>query len=247
VADYVRYRPSYPAAFYELLREQIGLNGQPVPIADLGSGTGISAKPLLDMGAKVYCVEPNDAMRAAAESLLGEYRCFKSVAGTAENTTLPSNSIALILCAQAFHWFDKAKARAEFARISKPGNPVVLVWNNRRLDATPLLRDYESLLKQFGTDYQKVRHENVDHSALSEFFSPSDYVEFTFDNVQEFDYAGLEGRLKSSSYTPPPGDPRYQPMIDDLRRIFDQYQADGRVRFEYETRAFIGPISAEWR
>jgi SAM-dependent methyltransferase len=241
VADYVRYRPSYPAAFYELLRAKLGV-GRGNEVADVGSGPGISARPLLEMGATVYCVEPNGPMREAAERLLGAYAGFRSVPGTAEGTTLGDDSVDLVLCAQAFHWFDRDGARGEFRRILKPGRPVVLVWNERRLDATAFLRDYEALLHRFGTDYQRVRHENVDGAALSGFFGSTDYASFTFENRQEFDYQGLEGRLKSSSYTPSSGDAGYGPMIEELRRIFDRHQVEGRVRFEYDTRAHVGRV-----
>ena len=245
VADYIRYRPTYPPAFYDLLQRDFGVGAEGPPIADIGSGPGLSAKPLLEMGVRgVYCVEPNRAMREAAEELLGGFSAFVSVDGTAEQTTLPDGSVGLILCAQAFHWFDKQKARTEFKRILKPNDaPVVVVWNERRLDATPLLREYEDLLKRFGTDYQKIRHENVDAAALSEFFGPGGYAKFEFENVQEFDYEGLEGRLRSSSYTPPAGDPRFGPMARELREIFDRHNIGGRVRFEYDTRAYVGPVS----
>ena len=244
VADYIRYRPTYPPAFYDLLRKEFHVGPKGPVIADIGSGPGISAKPLLEMGAlHVFCVEPNRAMREAAESLLGGFPGFVSVDGTAERTTLPDGSVGLIICAQAFHWFDKQKARAEFRRILRPDGPVVVVWNERRLDATPLLREYEDLLKRFATDYQKIRHENVDAAALSEFFGPGGYAKFEFENGQEFDYEGLEGRLRSSSYTPPAGDPRFGPMVRELREIFDRHSVAGRVRFEYDTRAYIGPIS----
>jgi SAM-dependent methyltransferase len=245
VSDYIRYRPTYPTAFYDLLRTEFRIGPKGPPIADIGSGPGISAKPLLEMGAMhVYCVEPNRAMREAAEELLGGFPGFRSVDGTAEQTTLPDRSVGLILCAQAFHWFDKQKARAEFKRILQPlTGAMVLVWNERRLDASPLLREYEDLLKRLGTDYQQIRHENVDDAVLSAFFGPAGYAKFEFENAQEFDYEGLEGRLRSSSYTPPAGDPRFGPMVRELRDIFDRHNVGGRVRFEYDTRAYVGPIS----
>ena len=245
VADYVRYRPTYPVAFYEMLRDELGVSAQSV-VADVGSGTGISAKPLLEMGATVLCIEPNKEMREAAEGLLGGYTSFRSVAGTAERTTLQDHSVDLVLCAQAFHWFDRANARLEFSRILRPTGAIVLVWNERRLEATPFLREYEDLLRRYGTDYQKVRHENVDDAALGEFFGTATYRRFSFDNAQEFDFDGLAGRVRSSSYTPAASDPRHAPMMSELRRIFDRHQIGGRVRFDYDTRAYAGKISPDF-
>jgi SAM-dependent methyltransferase len=242
VEHYVRSRPSYPTAFYDFLDDDLRLPS-PMTVADIGSGTGISTKPLLERGHTVHAIEPNAPMRAAAEKLLSHHRTFHSINATAESTNLPAASVDLILAAQAFHWFDKPKARAEFARILRPGGYVVLVWNERRTDATPFLRDYEQLLQTYATDYNTVRHENVDAPALAAFFAPSSFTTREFENAQHFDYPGLESRLLSSSYTPAANDPRRPPMLERLRQIFDRHQQGGRVTFEYDTRAHYGQLT----
>src|SRR4030095_11536525 len=105
VADYVLYRPRYPAGLIGLLEREIGLTPS-WSIADVGSGTGISSEPFLKLGNLVFGVEPNDEMRQAAESLLKGFPNFRSVKGTAEATRLPGNSIDAVVAGQAFHWFD---------------------------------------------------------------------------------------------------------------------------------------------
>src|SRR3954468_20199343 len=141
VADYVRYRPSYPPAVLDMLRREAGLEPKAV-IADVGSGTGISAGLFLREGCTVFAVEPNNEMRHAAETLLKDHTSFHSVSGTAEATTLTEHSVDFVVAAQAFHWFNPKPTRAEFTRILKPGGWVVLMWNERRLDTNPFLRDY---------------------------------------------------------------------------------------------------------
>ncbi len=110
VENYVKYRPGYPREVLDLFRDEMNLTENSV-IADIGSGTGISAKLFLENGNEVFGVEPNAAMRGAAEEFLREFPKFKSVDGTAENTNLPDNSVDLVVAAQAFHWFDKDKTR----------------------------------------------------------------------------------------------------------------------------------------
>jgi SAM-dependent methyltransferase len=242
VAHYAKSRPGYPPAFYDFLQHDLPLPAD-AAIADVGSGTGLSARPLLDRGLTVYAVEPNAPMRAAAESALASFANFHSVDATAESTTLPDQSVDVVLAAQAFHWFDRRRARAEFARILRPAGHVVLVWNERRLDATPFLRAYERLLQTFATDYAQVRHENVDADQIAAFFAPQAFQTRTFENRQDFDYQGLESRLLSSSYTPAIDDPRRAPMLAELRQIFDRHQRAGTVAFEYDTRAHIGRLS----
>lgn len=238
VENYVRYRPRYPREIIDMLRREAGLSSASI-IADVGSGTGISAELFLRAGCSVLGVEPNREMREAAERVLAGYTAFHSVNGTAQATTLAGHSVDFVVAAQAFHWFNTPETRAEFSRILKPGGHVVLIWNERKLDATPFLRDYEALLLRFATDYAKVRHENIDAAQLSRFFI-GPHATHTFANEQRFDFDSLKGRLLSSSYAPAEGQPLHEPMIAELRRIFDLHQSAGQVCFEYNTQVHVG-------
>ncbi|MBZ5572324.1 MAG: class I SAM-dependent methyltransferase [Acidobacteriia bacterium] len=241
VENYIRYRPGYPKAVLEVLKNDCGLVSSSV-VADIASGTGIFTRMLLENGNRVFGVEPNSDMRRAGEEFLSGYSRFTSVAGTAEATTLPDHSVDIVTAAQAAHWFDRERARREFVRILRPGGWAVLIWNERRTDDSPFLRDYERLLARYGTDYQEVRHERTT-AEIADFFAPTPFESQTFDMKQEFDYPALEGRLLSSSYTPQPGQANYEPMLRELRRIFDASQQDNRVAIEYTTRVYYGQIT----
>ena len=240
VENYVRYRPGYPPAVIDLLKQECGLSSASV-VADVASGTGIFTRMLLEKGGRVFGVEPNPAMRKAGEEFLSAYPHFTSVEGTAEATTLADHSVDFVTAAQAAHWFDRARARREFVRICRPGGWTVLVWNERRTDSTPFLREYEQLLLSYGTDYQNVRHERTTQE-IAGFFAPSPCHVRSFDYRQEFDYPALEGRLLSSSYTPQANDPSYQPMLRELRRMFDGHRVNDGVAFEYETQVYYGGL-----
>jgi SAM-dependent methyltransferase len=242
VEQYVKYRPGYPAEVLDFLRERIGL----VPswtVADVGSGTGISTKLFLDAGNTVFAVEPNREMREAAERLLTGYAKFHSVDGSAEHTTLAPASCDLLVAGQAFHWFDAVATRAEFVRILKPGGWVLLMWNVRRTSGSPFLEEYEQMLLTYGTDYAKVRHENVNAQALTEFFGAASYQSARFDNQQVFNYDGLQGRLLSSSYIPAAGQPGYNEMLVELRQIFNRSQTAGKVTIPYDTEVHLGRVA----
>jgi len=238
VENYIRYRPGYPMEIVPLLAEKASLGPASV-IADIGSGTGISAEMFLREGYRVVGVEPNLPMRGAAERLLAAYPAFQSIDGSAQATTLADGSVDLIIAAQAFHWFANQETRAEFSRILKPDGLIALIWNVRLVDTTPFLRDYEALLLRFGTDYDTVRHETIDARVLGAFFTVS-YDLQTFPNQQVFDYDGLEGRLLSSSYAPAAGHADHLPMLAELRRIFDLHQIDGKVSIDYITEVYLG-------
>ncbi len=241
VENYIRYRPGYPAEALDVLKKECGLEPGHL-VADIASGTGIWTRTLLENGNPVFGVEPNTDMRQAGERLLALFPKFTSVAGTAEATTLPDASVDFITAAQAAHWFKREPARREFTRILKPRGWLVLLWNERITDATPFLHDYEQLLLTYGTDYEDVRHERTT-DAVNEFFDPAPFQQRVFAMRQEFDYAGLEGRLLSSSYAPGPGHLKHAPMLGELRRIFDQHATNASVAFDYKTRVYFGPLT----
>lgn len=240
VADYVSGRPGYPDEAVVWLRETFGLK-QGASVADVGAGTGISAEVLLRHGFGVAAVEPNDAMREAAIARLFGHSRFRAVAGSAEATTLPAGSVDAVVAAQAFHWFDRAAFRAECARLLKPGGVVALLWNVRRVEGSPFAADYEALLREFGTDYLTVRHENVTDEELAAFFGGR-FERKAFDNVQFLDVDGLRARLLSSSYVPSAGHPRYPPMLAALEALFAKHRRDERVAMEYELRAYAARL-----
>jgi ubiquinone/menaquinone biosynthesis C-methylase UbiE len=240
VENYARYRPGYPPGVLALLREECGLLPSHV-IADIASGTGIFTKLLIDNGNPVFAVEPNAEMREVGLDQLGAYDRLVLVAGTAEETTLRSASVDFVTAAQAAHWFDLPRARAEFVRILKPHGWCVLLWNERRTASTPFLCDYEQLLLTYGTDYKEVRHERTT-ATIDQFFEPAKYKERVFSLCQRFDYEGAAGRLLSSSYAPLEGQANHAPMMEELQRVFRTHAKDGKIEFEYDTRVFYGQL-----
>ena len=241
VANYIRFRPGYPEALLPVLLPA-AQSRDATSIADVGSGTGIFTRLLLQPGVTVYGVEPNANMRRAAEEYLADYENFVSVEGDAENTGLADASVDLVTAAQAFHWFNNDASRIEFNRILKPGGRLALIWNQRRLEQ-PFQQDYEALLRALAPEYGKVNHMNLDDDEIAQFYRPGQMQVFHFDNNQQFDFDGLTGRLKSSSYCPDENTPVYARLIDGLAGLFDTHAVSGRLTFEYDTRLYLGPIA----
>jgi SAM-dependent methyltransferase len=241
VADYVRYRPDYPSVLIETLARAAHL-GPASTIADVGSGTGIFARRLLEIaGARVIAIEPNAPMRQAAEAASAHEPRFESRDAAAEATGLADASVDAVTAAQAFHWFEPKAARAEFARILRPGGHLALVWNQRR--ETPQNRDYEAMLERFAPEYKHVREKDrAAEPMIRAFFAPHVPVLWTFANEQSFDAAGLRGRLTSSSYAPRAEDPLYPAILAELRAIFDAHAKDGRFVIAYDTVLWLGQL-----
>jgi len=242
VANYIKYRPGYPEETLAFLKEKAGLTTSSV-IADVGSGTGIFTKLLLDQGYIVYAVEPNEAMRNSSVEQLNSYKNFHAINGTAEETTLQSHSVDLVVCAQAFHWFDQASAKTEFKRILKPKGQVALIWNNRQVEYDEFAVAYELLLLQQASDYSEVNHRNLTDVNFNNFFKNGKYQLAKHLNIQVFDEDGLIGRAFSSSYVPSKETEAGQAFLADLKTLFQQYQTDeGTVDFVYQTEVYLGKV-----
>jgi len=241
VDTYVKYRPTYPQEAIDYLYNVVGLNSQS-EVLDVGAGTGIFSKLLVERGTSVTAVEPNEAMRQAAKQSLDSYPNFRAEAGSAEETGLPAHSYDFIVCAQAFHWFDQVAAKAEFARLLKQGGQAILIWNTRLTSGTPFLEGYEQLLHDFTEEYAKVNHRNISREMLESFFQAGGLQEARFSIRQVFDFEGLSGRLLSSSYCPEAGHPNHEPMMKALRELFDRNEQGGKINFEYETEVFSGEV-----
>lgn len=240
VENYVRYRPGYPKGILECLREKANLRASSV-VADVGSGTGISARLFLENGNPVYGVEPNAKMRRAAEEFLKEFPRFESVDGTSENTTLENESVDFVVAAQAFHWFDRTKTRVEFRRILRQSGSAVLIWNERRLDTNDFLREYERFLIEFGTDYEKIRHDTLSEKIFKDFFQTG-FQKEVFENIQTLNFEGLKGRALSASYIPTEENPRFGEMIKTLRSLFTKHQKNDTIQISYDTNVYYGHI-----
>ena len=234
---YAKYRPGYPD---DMLRFLEALVAPPAAVADIGSGTGILTRGLLKSRYDVWAVEPNEAMRTAAERTLDGCATFRSVRGTAEATTLEDRTIDLITCAQAFHWFDRVQTRLEFSRILKSNGSTALIWNERRDDASPINRPYDNLLKAMAPDYQNVNHRRVAAEDIRTFFAPGEVELRIFENNQILDLDGFLGRLISSSYVPSLGQPGHREIVEAATRIYETYQVGGKITFEYETKVYLG-------
>jgi ubiquinone/menaquinone biosynthesis C-methylase UbiE len=242
VDDYAKYRPGYPAELIPLLQREAGLSPATI-LADIGSGTGILTEIFLRSGNPVFAVEPNPGMRSAAERMLSNWPKFHSIDGTAENTGLADASVDGIVVAQAFHWFDHAKAMREFRRILKPAGFVALIWNARKTANSPFMAAYERIVATRGSDFARSGRELVPYETLKQLFH-GNLTQHLLPNYQDLDWPGVRGRLLSASYMPLTGQKGHDEMIAELREAYDQFQKAGVVRLHYDTQVYLGRLTA---
>jgi SAM-dependent methyltransferase len=242
VEAYVKFRPDYPAELVKTLVQKTMLDTGAV-VADVGSGTGIFTRLLLDQQLKVFAVEPNANMRNAAEVLFSDYPNFTSVDAPAERTGLAEHSVDLVTAAQAFHWFNNAATKAEFRRILKADGKLALIWNKRKV-SQPFQQAYDVILKTYAPEYGVVNHMNLSKADIAEFFDAGHMEVLQFDNCQQLTFPGLLGRLKSSSYCPAENSPQYPSLVAELAGLFGQFAVNELIDFEYDTQLYLGSIAA---
>ena len=242
VDNYVQFRPSYPPAILADLESLDALTPDSV-VVDVGSGTGLLTKLFLDHGNRVLGVEPNDAMRSAGQHFLQPYPHFTSVKGTAEHTTLPSASFDLVIAGQAFHWFDREKARGEFRRILHLPAWTALIWNERDLAASEFQAGYEQLVQTYAHDYHEVDHRRMTPEVLSDFFGgPHNFTLFAHRNDQLLTPDQIRGRWHSSSYAPAPGHPQHDQALAALDQLIAAHLHADRILFAYHTNMYVGRL-----
>lgn len=230
--DYVKYRPSYPAAAIDAILHGLG-DPSRLAAADIGAGTGISSRLLADRGVHVIAVEPNAQMRAAA----APHPLVTMRDGSAEHTGLDTASVHLLVCAQSFHWFNPPPTLTEFHRILKPDGRAALMWNDRD-DSDPLTREYGRLILEASDNHPAARH--FDHQQpLRDSPLFADYCAVAFPSTQSVDADALIGRARSASYCPKEGAAweRLRSALLALHALHED--AVGHVQLVYQTRVYL--------
>jgi SAM-dependent methyltransferase len=230
-ADYVKFRPTYPADAVRALLDGLGPPDR-VVAADVGAGTGISARLLGDRGVHVVAIEPSEEMRRAA----APHPHVVWMSGRAEATGLQSHTLDLVLCAQSFHWFQPEAVLPEFARILKPGRRLAIMWN-RRSKSDPLTVGYGQALVAVGGDVSVERFD-FDPNIITAGGLFSSVERLSFPHLQRLDLEGLIGRARSASYVPKTG-AQGERLLGLLRALHEQHaDANGFVTLIYETEIF---------
>lgn len=220
---YERARPGYP---FEAVRWLVG--GEPRDVVDLGAGTGKLTRSLVALGHRVTAVEPLGEMRAELESVLPGIR---ALAGSAEAIPLPDASAHVVTSAQAFHWFDHARALPEIARVLRAGGRLALVWNSRD-DRDPWVSRLSAIIGNETIQESDVTSV-LDASGL---FGRVETARFSFQ--QALNREGLLDLVLSRSYLAKLTPPERQPVLDAVGALYDETAGPEGAQLAYVTECF---------
>lgn len=233
---YHKSRPSYPEEIVKKLLE--GTGNHPV-VADVGAGTGKFTNLLLEQGAIVYAVEPNDAMVGQLTLAHGSNPNLHIISATAEQTTLSDNTADLVVAAHAFHWFDVDVCKKEFKRILKNDGKVGLVWNWYAIKREPAMKEYYALIRECAT--KEISRENkMKPDIFDKFFKQYETIIYSNDRYLDFD--SVLQLSESANYSPVAGELGYDVMRLKIKKWFDKFQQNGLVKLSYDSTLYMGNL-----
>ena len=230
---YEKYRLPYAN---EMVADVLKRTGEMSVVADIGSGTGQLARLFAKSCTQVYAVEPDSAMRQVTAEVSKVYPNIHIVDAAAERTTLPENSIDLIVIGNAFHRF-RPEAIPELLRILKPSGWVAVifyVFTNQQFADTlfPKLSQLESLASRSKLNWHSMPVEQLfgDHPIHT-----LHYAQSLAEDLEAF-----WGMARSGIEAPTPDDEDFARFEEINREVFDAFAVNGRMKIDYETKVSLG-------
>jgi SAM-dependent methyltransferase len=233
-ADYAKYRTDYPDVVIRSAVESVALVPDDV-VADLGSGTGMLSRWFLERGNRVLAVEPDPGMREVARASLSRFGAQHSnAAGTAERTSLSDSSVTLVVAGNAFHYFDAEAARAEVARILRPGGRVLIVGHEHASEPNDFMRAYTDFIEEVAPEESRPFHraDRVSRAVQTFFRGNTFHGRDMGDHTFRLTWDGLRGRFVSTSIAPAEGDVRREGVLAQLSDVFRRFERNGTIPFQ---------------
>ena len=239
--DYTKYRPSYNESVVKAILNSVGKKLNAIKAADVGAGTGIFTRCLLDAGVEnLIAVEPNDDMRKAGIEFLG--REVEFLAGSAENTQLVAKSFDLVTMASSFHWPNTEKALAEFDRVLSNKGVFCALWNPRLTEKSDCENEVQELL---ATKYKIASRVSSGLSGITQelreiltdsgIFNSVIYVD-AVDIVHRTHEEYIGAWRSVNDVQAQLGEKNFKEFIDDVEKIISKHKT---VEVHYLTRAWI--------
>lgn len=222
---YHRSRPDYHPEVSKRVAERYGKG----TMIDLGAGTGIFTRQLVDEGLEVIAVEPVIAMRTTLSEAVPEADVR---VGSAEKIPMGDSTVDTVVVAQAFHWFDAEPALDEIHRVLVPGGHLVTVWNVRE-DTAPWVADYNAIIERHAGNAPRYRSMNWRKAIHNDKrFAPID--EWRIPNPLAMSVEGIVDRALSTSFIAALPDEAMEKVADDLWDVLEPHGPT--IEFPYESQ-----------
>lgn len=238
-SDYAAWRPGYPDDVVAFLAGGDAGHAERRRILDLGAGTGQLSESLVAAGHDVVAVDTSADM---LEQLRARLPGVPTFVGRAEELPLPDDDVDAVVAAQAAHWFEPARAAAEFRRVLRPGGAVGFTWHTRE-DTTAWSRALAELLAADARDQTGDRPES--NAAVVEAFAAElggEVVAYATRWTQRVPPEAVVGRAASSSRVALLDDDGREAYLGRIRELLATHP-DTRGRDELE----VTYLTSAWR
>jgi SAM-dependent methyltransferase len=215
---YARFRPTYPAALYDLIDARLG-RGPRAHAVDLGAGTGQVAVDLMKRFGGVTAVEPDPEMAR----LLPTDRYLNVVIARAEEADFPDGSVDAVTVGTAFHWMDAAAVCARAKRWLRAGGALAAFMYDKF--TAPEAPEVQGVLDLEGALWEGCKHARLaafepyaERIRATGVFARVDPIDLTVD--WPADAAALAGFAATTSFGA-----AYAKSTGDETRYWEDYAA----------------------
>jgi len=235
---YAKYRWGYAPQAIQAILDITNISCEST-LADIGSGTGILTKHFLGKVKIIFAIEPNPQMRQIAIKALEQHSAFRSIDGYSDATTLPDQSVDLIIVGEALHWFVPETTKNEFKRILKPRGWLAILKNNGTdKELGEALK--EICIEKNGWNAPLERPSSV---PINYYYDNQDPMKLMFSQLYQETFEEFVGALSSTSNAPDEDNPLYINFENLAKRIFDRYKSEDKINISYSTELFLGQIN----
>ena len=157
-----RFRPTYPREIYDKIRQFTDKHGIQLDfVVDIGCGSGHSTFPLSSFCQQVLGIDTSQAQIDLALQLKHE-KCISNVEFKIANVhqiPVDDESVSMVTCGVAWHWFDTVTVHQELHRILKTTSCLAVFGytipclKNDQCDA--LFKDFYSMVVKGYVDNEK--------------------------------------------------------------------------------------------
>jgi SAM-dependent methyltransferase len=239
---YDTIRPDYPPEVLRALLQEFGC-GPKTKVLEVGAGTGLATRHILETGAVCHAIEPGENLLSIAQQKLQEFPSLVLRHQSFEDL-VPGGDYDLVVAATAFHWLSPSERFAKVDALLKKQGALLLLWNTF---FTSQGRAAQAVVEYYHSVFPEGEASNPNEKALTKllgreqeirdsklFFAESTRRAVTTYEYTSSQYCALLNTFPNIANLH--GDKRHA-FLTDVASIVDQYE--GSIEVPVLTSGFL--------